>query len=52
MQKPYLELILGFIGITDVRTIVVQPTLMGGPNVAGQRTGEAGERASRLAREF
>ncbi|MBI4737732.1 MAG: NAD(P)H-dependent oxidoreductase [candidate division NC10 bacterium] len=26
-QRPYLELILGFIGFTDVRTLVVEPTL-------------------------
>jgi len=52
MQKPYLELILGFIGITDVRTIVVQPTLMGGPDVAGQRADEAVEQARELARQF
>ena len=26
-QKPYLETLLGFIGFTDVRSIVVEPTL-------------------------
>lgn len=26
-QKSYLEMILGFIGITDVRTVVVEPTM-------------------------
>jgi FMN-dependent NADH-azoreductase len=26
-QKPYFELILGFIGFTDIRSIVVEPTL-------------------------
>ena len=28
MQIPYLKLIFGFIGITDIRTIVVEPMLM------------------------
>jgi FMN-dependent NADH-azoreductase len=31
MQKPYMELILGFIGFTDVRSIVVDPMLMAAP---------------------
>ncbi len=26
-QKKYLDLILGFIGFTDIKTIVCQPTL-------------------------
>lgn len=26
-QRPYLELLFGFIGFTDVRTLVVEPTL-------------------------
>ena len=26
-QRPYLELILGFIGFADIRTLVVEPTL-------------------------
>ena len=34
VQKSYLELILGFIGFTDVRTVLVEPTLMSGPEVA------------------
>ena len=29
MQKPYLELILRFIGFTDIRTLIVEPTLAG-----------------------
>ena len=34
LQKRYLELILHFIGFRDIRTIVVEPTLQGGPDVA------------------
>ena len=29
-QRPYLELILGFIGFADIRTLVVEPTLAPG----------------------
>ena len=28
-QKPYLEFILGFMGITDIHSLVVEPTLAG-----------------------
>jgi FMN-dependent NADH-azoreductase len=37
MQRPYVETALGFMGLTDVKTIVVEPTLAGGPEVAEQR---------------
>ncbi len=33
-QKPYLEFMLGFFGFTDVRPIVVEPTLAGDPKQA------------------
>ncbi len=29
MQKPYLELVLAFIGLTDIRRVIVQPTMQG-----------------------
>ena len=32
-QKPYLETILGFMGITDVRTLLVEGTAIGGDDV-------------------
>jgi FMN-dependent NADH-azoreductase len=34
MQKPYLETILRFIGFTDIRTVIAQPTLAAGPDAA------------------
>jgi FMN-dependent NADH-azoreductase len=34
LQKRYPELILGVMGFTDIRSIVVEPTLMGGLEVA------------------
>ena len=51
-QRPYLETILGFIGFTDVSTIVVEPTLQGGPEVAEQKLAEAITEAREQARTF
>jgi FMN-dependent NADH-azoreductase len=51
-QKKYLETILGFIGITDVRSVVVEPTLMGGPDVASEKSETAIKKAEEMAREF
>jgi len=31
MRMPYMETILGFISFTDIRPIVIEPTLMLGP---------------------
>ena len=52
MQRPYLELILGFIGFSEIHTIVVEPTLMAGPAEADDRVHEAMVVARRLAKEF
>ena len=52
MQKPYLETILGFIGLTDVRSIVIEPTLAGGPDLADERLQRAIVRAKELAASF
>ncbi len=52
LQKKYLELILGFIGLTDIRSVTVEPTLAGGPETANQKRAEAIEKAKQLARTF
>ncbi|MHC4574618.1 MAG: FMN-dependent NADH-azoreductase [Planctomycetota bacterium] len=52
LQKRYLELILGFIGFTDIRSVVIEPTLAGGPDTATKKRDEAVERARQTAREF
>jgi FMN-dependent NADH-azoreductase len=52
MQKPYLEAILGFMGITDVRTVIVQPTLMAGPDLANEKFAQAVAEAKSLAAEL
>ncbi len=52
LQKQYMELILGFIGFTDIRSIVIEPTLAGGAEVAQQKTAAAMERARQMAIAF
>ena len=52
MQKPYLELILGFMGITDIRSIVVAPTVMEGPDVAKLSVEAAAAEAKEVAKGF
>ena len=51
-QSPYLEMILGFMGFTDIQTVTVEPTLMGGPGVVQQVLAEVVEKAQSLAKEF
>ena len=52
LQKRYLELILGFIGFTDVRSVIVEPTLQGGPEIASQKREAAIAKAGQMAKEF
>jgi FMN-dependent NADH-azoreductase len=51
-QKSYLELILGFMGITEVHSLLVEPTLMAGPEQVDQRLDEARRSAGRLAEKL
>ena len=51
-QKPYVELLLGFIGFTDVRSILVEPTLAEGPDAGQKRKAKALEEATELAQRF
>jgi FMN-dependent NADH-azoreductase len=52
LQKPYVDTILGFMGLTDVRSIVIEPTLAGGPDLADERIQQAVARARELAESF
>ena len=52
LQKKYIELIFAFLGFEDIRSIVVEPTLMGGPDVAKDRLQQALEKAKTAAAEF
>lgn len=51
-QKSYFETILGFIGFTDIRSVIVEPTLMQGPEVAKSKQSVAIEEARRIALVF
>lgn len=51
-QKTYMEQILGFIGFTDIRSILVEPTLMLAPDERDDMVGGKAEEARKLAREF
>lgn len=52
LQKKYLELILRFIGFSDIHSLVVEPTLAAGPDVAKQKRDKAIEKAKQMAKEF
>lgn len=52
MQKPYFELALGFMGITNVVSVVVAPTLAGGPKLAAEKLDTALSSAGELAKDF
>jgi len=52
LQKRYLELILQFIGFRDIRTIIVEPTLQGGPDVARSKRDAAIREAGQQAAAF
>ena len=51
-QKQYMEQILGFIGFTDVRSIAVEPTLMGGPEMAAAKRESATKKAEMMSASF
>jgi FMN-dependent NADH-azoreductase len=52
MQSKYVAVILGFMGFKDVRSVIVEPTLQGGPDVAKTRVREAIDRAKEMAVNF
>jgi len=43
---------LGFIGLSDIRSVIVEPTLAGGADVAKQKQAKAIETAKRIAKAF
>ena len=52
MQTKYIELILGFMGFTDIHSVFVEPTLQGGPDVTGSKRQEAIEKVKEIAEVF
>lgn len=51
-QQRYMEMILGFIGFTDISTVTVQPTLAAGPDAAKQALDNAIAKAKNIAVDF
>ena len=52
IQSKYVELIFGFMGFKDIKSVFVEPTLQGGPDVAKARAQEAIKRAKEIAFDF
>jgi FMN-dependent NADH-azoreductase len=52
LQRPYVELILGFMGLTDIRSVTVAPTLLAGPEAAAAAREAAVKTARELAAGF
>jgi len=51
-QKPHLECLLRFIGFEAIRSVVVEPTLMGGPDVAKTKLDAGIAEARQIAGSF
>jgi FMN-dependent NADH-azoreductase len=51
-QTKYIKLIFGFMGFTDIRSVVVEPTLQGGPDVAAAKRKQAIEKIKEIAEVF
>lgn len=51
LQKPYMETFLRFIGLTDIHTVIVEPT-MRGRDIGRQKLDIASAHARKLAQNF
>ena len=51
-QRPYLEWILKFIGFTDIRTFVIEPTMHEGPDAAAKKLESVAAEAREMAKDF
>ena len=52
MQKKYIELIFGFMGFTNIDSIIIEPTIQAGPQTAKVKTEQAIEAAKNKALIF
>ena len=52
LQTKYIELIFGFMGFEDIYSVVVEPTLQGGPDVAIAKRKAVIEQVRKLAIDF
>ncbi len=51
-QTKYMKFILGYIGLTDIRSVAVEPTLGQGPEAAAEAKADAITKAKEMARDF
>jgi len=51
-QTRYLKMILEFLGFSDIRSMIIEPTLAGGPETARLKREHAIVRAREMAAEF
>jgi len=51
-QTKYIELIFSFMGFKDIHSVFVEPTLQGGPDVAGAKRQGAIEKVKEIAKVF
>lgn len=51
-QTQYTELILNFMGITEIQSVVIEPTLLKGPEAAARAKLQAVDKARELAKTF
>ena len=52
LQRKYIELIFGFMGFGDIASVVVEPTLMGGSEVAAAKRQQAIDEVHKIALTF
>ena len=52
LQKGYMDIILGFIGFKDIRSLIIEPTLAGGPEGKEKALNKAKEDAKQAAALF
>jgi len=52
LQKKYMELILGFMGFEDIRSIVIEPTLQGEPGDIQSMLDASVQKAQTMAADF
>lgn len=52
LQRSYLEILFGFMGFEDMDCVLVEPTMMEGPDVAKEQRARAIEEATRMGKEL
>ena len=51
-QKPHIETMLRFMGVSDIHTVVIEPTILGTKELIEERLAKAVEAATAIAAKF